>query len=237
MRDSLWYTLRVAALSSLGACAVGTAIAVCLAYVGRASAWLRLSTQWPLGIPHVVAGYMVLTLLAPTGLIARLLHAVGVAAEPGQMPAWSHDAFGWGIISAYVFKESPFVAVLVYPLVGAAVRRLQEAAAPLGATPLQAFRHMVWPLIRPGVLATGLIVFAYTVGAFEIPYVLGRTYPRALPVLAYQKYTSIDLADRPVAMALAVLLTAIAGAAAAAWLRVAGAAGLQLGRVRGGRDD
>lgn len=237
LRDAFWPTLRVAALSTIGACLVGTVLAVCLAQVGRASPWLRFLTQAPLALPHLVAGYMILMLLAPTGLLARILQAAGLLSEAERLPSLVYDGFGWGIVLAYIFKEAPFAAVLIYPLVGSTTRRLQEAAATLGASPWQAFRHVVWPLIWPGVLTAGLIIFAFTMGAFEIPYVLGSTYPRALPVLAYQKYTSIDLADRPVAMALAMILTALTLVAAWGYLRLAYSGDDALGQVRRGRDD
>ena len=236
-QESLWLTLRVAVVATVGASAVGTALAVCLAQLARTSAWQRFFAQAPLAIPHLVAGYMVLTLLMPTGLLARILYAVGLIAQPDQFPALVYDWFGSGIIVAYVFKEAPFAAVLVYPLVAGATGRLQEAAITLGASPWQAFRRVAWPLIWPGVLSAGLIIFAYTVSAFEIPYVLGRAYPRALPVLAYLKYTSIDLGERPAAMALAVILTAITAIVAWLYLRLAYSAGPTLAQVRSGRDD
>ena len=62
------------------------------------------------------------------------------------------------------------------------------------------------PMIFPGVLSASIIVFAFTFGAYEIPALLGANYPAALPVLAYQKYTNVDLAARPEAMAMAVII-------------------------------
>lgn len=236
-RDALWLTLRVAGLSSIGACLLGTLLAVCLAQVQRAARWQRFFTQAPLVLPHLVVGYMILMLLTPSGLLARLLHALGLLASADQFPALVGDRFGWGMIIAYLFKEAPFTAVLVYPLLGPATRRWQEAAATLGAAPVQVLRHVVWPLIWPGVLTAGLIVFAFSLGAFEIPYVVGRTYPRMLPVLADQKYVSIDLADRPVAMAIALLLTLITLVVAWAYLRLTQTAAAELAQVRSARDD
>ena len=58
----------------------------------------------------------------------------------------------------------------------------------------------------PSVLLASVIVFAFTFGAYEIPAMLGANYPAALPVLAYRKYTDVDLAARPEAMAMAIVI-------------------------------
>jgi putative spermidine/putrescine transport system permease protein len=72
----------------------------------------------------------------------------------------------------------------------------------------------------PGVVAASLIVFAFTFGAFEVPYLLGQTYPTMLPVTAYNEYRSIDLSSRPAAMAINVLIALITALFAAAYLRL-----------------
>ena len=82
----------------------------------------------------------------------------------------------------------------------------ESVARSLGASKWQAFRHVLLPLVFPGVLSASIIVFAFTFGAYEIPAILGANYPAALPVLAYRKYTDVDLAARPDAMAMAVVI-------------------------------
>jgi putative spermidine/putrescine transport system permease protein len=54
-----------------------------------------------------------------------------------------------------------------------------------------------------------LVVFAFIVSAFEVPYLIGRPYPSMLGVVAQRKFTSVDLAERPEAMAVAMAGTAI----------------------------
>ncbi|MGM0502858.1 MAG: ABC transporter permease, partial [Bacillota bacterium] len=61
----------------------------------------------------------------------------------------------------------------------------------------------------PSIGSAFIIVFAFSFGAFEIPFLLGPTYPKTLPVMAYQKYISSDLMQRPYAMVIAVVLTVI----------------------------
>ena len=80
----------------------------------------------------------------------------------------------------------------------------EDLARTLGANSWQRFRYVILPLIMPGVLSSSVLVFAFTFGAFEIPYLLGQRFPSALPVLSYRAYTDVDLNSRPEAMAMIV---------------------------------
>ena len=87
------------------------------------------------------------------------------------------------------------------------------------------FRHVLLPLIFPGLVSASVLVFAFTFGAYEIPAVLGAHYPAALPVLAYRSYTDVDLAARPEAMAMAVVIAVISAVLIAVYLRATRRAG------------
>jgi putative spermidine/putrescine transport system permease protein len=76
-------------------------------------------------------------------------------------------------------------------------------------------------VISPSVVAASLLVFAFTFGAFEVPYLLGRSYPTMLPVMAYNEYRDIELTARPAAMAINVLIALITAVFAALYLRLA----------------
>ena len=68
-------------------------------------------------------------------------------------------------------------------------------------------------------IGASAIVFAFAFGAYEIPALLGASYPKALPVLAWERFTDPDLATRPEAMALAALIALVAGALVAVAMR------------------
>jgi putative spermidine/putrescine transport system permease protein len=121
----------------------------------------------------------------------------------------------------YVWKEVPFVGIVALAILANVGDGLDEAARTLGASRWQRLRHVTLPLLLPGVLSAAVIVFAFTFGTFEVPLLLGRSFPAVLPVLAHQRYTDVDLATRPEAMAIAavttliVLVTVVVGAALA----------------------
>ncbi len=88
----------------------------------------------------------------------------------------------------------------------------------LGAGRWQRFRHVVLPLIVPSVAATSILVLAFTFGSYEVPYLLGRPFPAALPVVALQYQQDVDLGARPVAMAVAVLIAVLVSALVVAYM-------------------
>jgi putative spermidine/putrescine transport system permease protein len=216
--DSLFLTLYVAGAST----AISTVLAVLAALALRNSAG-RLSAavfQLPITVPHLVAAVGIALVVSQTGLGARLAAALGLIGEPGEFPALLYDRYSVGVILTYVWKEVPFTAIVILAALRGVAGELEEVARTLGANWWQRFWYVVFPIIVPGVVAASLIVFAFTFGAFEVPYLLGQTYPTMLPVTAYNEYRSIDLSSRPAAMAINVLIALITALFAAAYLRL-----------------
>jgi putative spermidine/putrescine transport system permease protein len=217
--DSLLLTLYVSGVST----GLSTVLAVLAALALRRSRG-RLSAvvfQLPITIPHLVAAVGIALVVAQTGLGARAAAALGLVGEPRDFPALLYDRYSVGVILTYVWKEVPFIALVVLASLRGVASDLEDVARTLGAGAWQRFWYVVFPVISPSVVAASLLVFAFTFGAFEVPYLLGKSYPTMLPVMAYNEYRGIDLASRPAAMAINVLIALITGAAAALYLRLA----------------
>ena len=116
------------------------------------------------------------------------------------------DPYAIGIILQYVWKETPFIGVIILANINSILEDYENVARSLGASKWQSFRYVFLPFIFPSALFASVIVFAFTFGAFEIPLMLGANYPSALPVLAYRKYTDVDLGAMPDAMAIAITI-------------------------------
>ncbi|MBA3793935.1 MAG: ABC transporter permease subunit [Rubrobacter sp.] len=217
--DSLVLTLYVSGVST----GVATVLAVVAALALRRSSG-RVSAvvfQLPITIPHLVAAVGIALIVGQTGLGARLAALLGLVGEPGDFPALLYDEYSVGIILTYVWKEVPFIALVVLASLRGVASELEDVARTLGAGAWQRFWYVVFPVISPSVVAASLLVFAFTFGAFEVPYLLGKSYPTILPVMAYNEYRDIDLSARPTAMAINVLIALITGAVAALYLRLA----------------
>lgn len=222
VRDSLLLTARIAALSTATATILGVAAALMIHRLGRTRRWVTGIFQANLAVPHLVGALCVLLLLSQAGLLSRLTHAAGLTATPVRFPALTNDRFGWAIIAEYVWKESPFLAVIALAALSRGVTELENAARSLGARPVQRLIHVTLPLLAPAVAAGSVLVFAFTAGSYEVPYLLGRPYPATLPVVALQYYNATDLTARPEAMAVAVLITAITTVIVAVYLALIG---------------
>jgi putative spermidine/putrescine transport system permease protein len=120
-----------------------------------------------------------------------------------------NDRWGFGIMAAYIWKEVPFITLMILSVLRGAGVDLLEVGRTLKASRWQRFRHITLPIIFPSLGAACLIVFAYTFGAFEIPFLLGRTYPMMLPVWAYKNYSDVDLLARPEGIAAGLVIAGV----------------------------
>lgn len=216
---SLGLTFYIAATSTLIATllAVATALLLRRSFPGRALA--SFLVQLNLTVPHLVGAIGILYLFSQSGSFARLAHGVSLITKPADFPAMIFDPYAIGVILTYVWKEVPFITVITLATLQTLGDDHESVARSMGATRGQAFRHVLLPQILPGVLAASAIVFAFAFGAYEIPALLGASHPQTLPVMAYRSYTDVDLAARPQAMALAMLIALVSAAMIAVYTR------------------
>ena len=113
------------------------------------------------------------------------------------------------MIAEYAWKESAFVALIVAGTLATRVASYDETAALLGATRVKRLRFVMLPLCMPALVVSSTIIFVYTLGSYEVAFLLGRSYPEPLPVMALRLFNSVTLTSRPEAAAVAVITTAI----------------------------
>ncbi len=210
---SFGLTSYVAAVSTL--LAAGMSVAAALALNRMAARWrlVHFVFQIPLTVPHLVIAVAVIFMLSPAGLLARLAVAAGLIASASEFPLLVNDRWAIGIILTYVWKEIPFITLMLLAVLQNAGGELIDVGRTLKANAWQRFRHITLPTIFPALGAAALIVFAYTFGAFEVPFLLGRTYPMTLPVWAYKHYSDIDLMARPEGIATGIVIAVVVAAA------------------------
>jgi putative spermidine/putrescine transport system permease protein len=199
--------------------AIGAALLIRASVFGRGV--MTFLFQLNLTVPHVVGAIGMLYLFGQSGSFARLSHAMGLIDRPADFPALIFDPYAIGIILHYVWKEVPFIGTILLAQMQAIGPEPEASARSLGATRWQAVRHVLLPLILPGLLGASAISFAFAFGAYEIPALLGASHPQALPVLAWRSYTATDLAARPDALAMTVVIALLSGLLLAAYLRAA----------------
>ena len=87
------------------------------------------------------------------------------------------------LIITYTAIEIPFTTILMSGFIANVPKELEEAAMIDGCTKLQSIRHVVFPLLLPGIVATGVFTFIYTWNEFLIALMLTNRQDRfTLPV-------------------------------------------------------
>ncbi len=212
--DSIFYSLKVAFVSSFISIILGILICFCMVYSGKDKGFMLNVTKIPILVPHVIVALMLVNIISQNGLLARILYQLGFIKEQSDFPLIIFDKAGAGVILAYLWKEVPFVIYFIISLMSAVSSKLAEAAVNLGAGRVEAFFKITLPLCYNTIISAFLIIFAYSLGAYELPLLMGGTVPKALPIMAYIEFQKPDLRLRPYAMAYNGILIVISMLAA-----------------------
>ncbi|MDQ0481874.1 ABC transporter permease [Guptibacillus hwajinpoensis] len=196
--DSIILTIRVTTIATILALAIGLVMTRLLYQFFKDSS-SKLLVWIPILIPHFVAGYLVFLFLSQSGLLSSFLSHLGVIENRADFPVLVQDQFGLGIILTYVWKEVPFVILMLLPVYYEIDHRYSEVVRTLGGSRWDSFKTVEWPWLLPVLVETGVILFAFIASAFEVPYLLGVTRPEMLPVRAYEWFFSGDWSKRPLA--------------------------------------
>lgn len=220
VRAGIILTFRVAILSTLLSTIIALAISLMISRTKRFQSALIAITQFNIPIPHVVAATGILLTFSQSGIISRLTNHFGITDGSSGFPIVTNDPFGYGIIMSYLWKEVPFLCILILSALRGPVTNLDETAKTLGASYRFRLRKVILPYIFPSILSGTIIVFAFSFGSYEVPYILGQPYPSTVSVVAYQLYTNRDLANRPTAMALATITSVVIGLLVYAYMKL-----------------
>lgn len=207
--SSLGFSVYIATISSVIAVVLGVILSYCILRSTHRKGIEEAVYKLPIVVPHIVAALLVYNILAQSGILPRILYSIGIIKHQSQFPSLLYDKNGIGIIIAYIWKGIPFVAMVVYTILSNINNKLSQVAFNLGANNRQVFFYVLLPLIMPSILSSFIIIFAFSFGAYELPFLLGPTSPKALPVKAYVEYTNPNLANRPYAMVINMILTIV----------------------------
>jgi len=209
------FTLAIVLLSCALIAAVAIAIAgyLTLGENPRTKAALRWLYRWPLFIPFVVAGQVMRTFLAKNGMLNHVLVGSGLIE-----PLAAQSLLDWrGIVIAFVWKQAPFVTLLLAGAMASLEPQHVEAARNLGAPRWRVLFGIVLPQVR-GTLLVGLVLsFVTMLSVLSVPLMINPNSPTMMTVdVAYRISTHGDYA---VANALCLVSLLFASLGAAIYLR------------------
>jgi putative spermidine/putrescine transport system permease protein len=207
---SFTFSIGVAAASAFFAVTVGTLLAYRTWLLPARLAGLALIYKVPLILPHIAVAFVVLVFWSPSGMLSALAHALGLTSSMQAFPNVLYSGWGLGMILAYTLKGTPFAMLMVLALLARFDGRQIQTAAMLGASPVRIFFAIVIPRLAPAMHTAFIILFLYSFGAFDIPYLLSESRPGMLSIRVYNLYFKHDLARRPEAMAILMVMFAFA---------------------------
>jgi putative spermidine/putrescine transport system permease protein len=204
--QSFGFSVYIAVIATGLATILSVGLAMLLKTAGR---WTSFACQVTLPIPHLVGIAGILLLLSPSGAISRLLYTLGWIQSDQDFPLLVNDAANIGVLLHFLWKEIPFMTLILLSVLKSMNPNYEIQARVLGASPWQCFWTVTFPMLKSGILSASLIVFGYIFASFEVPFLLGSTHPRTLPVLVYRAFTDSDLTRRPEAIALGIILSVL----------------------------
>jgi spermidine/putrescine transport system permease protein len=164
MISSFMKSLEIAAAATLLATIIGTMAALALSrYRFRGRDLVSAGIYVPMVIPEVVMGVSILTFFVSLKVTLGL----------------------FTLILAHVAFCVSYVTVVVTARLSGFNRSMEEAAADLGATPLQTLWRVTLPLILPGILSGALLAFTLSFDDFVVTFFNSGAGTTTLPIKVY----------------------------------------------------
>lgn len=191
-------TLRLAGTTMALLLVLGTPLAWWLAHTpsrwrGAVAALVAL----PLVLPPTVIGFYLLITLGPQGPVGQLTQWLGLGTLPFTF---------WGLVAGSLIYSLPFAVQPLQHAFEAMGPRPLEAAATLGAGPLDRFFTVALPLAWPGFVTAAILSFAHTVGEFGVVLMLGGNIPGVTRVVSVQIYDHVEALEYAQAHGLAAAM-------------------------------
>ena len=174
---------------------------------------LKALYRWPLFIPFIVAAQCMRTFLAKNGLMNNSFVSLGLM-EPLQAVSF----LDWrGIIATFVWKQTPFVALLLAGALAALDRATLEAGRNLGASRMRVLVELALPQVMPQLLVALVLSFVTMLSVLSVPMMVAGSQPTMLTVdMAFRINAYGDYAT---ANALGVITYLISAGAAIIYLK------------------
>ena len=183
----VWLTLQLAATTVLILLTVGTPIAWWLAHTrSKLRVGIEAVVALPLVLPPTVLGFSLLILLGPNGFLGSPVQAL-----TGASLSFSFA----GLVFASTLYSLPFVVQPLQSNFESLGKAPLETAASLGASKLDTFFSVIFPLSRRGYLTATVLGFAHTLGEFGVVLMVGGNIPGETKVISIEIYGHVEVME------------------------------------------
>lgn len=205
--DSLKFTFGYSISSSVISIFLGTVLAFYLK--AKKDKYVMDMIQLGIILPHMIVGVLIYQMLGQTGLISRIMYDVGIIKNFEQFPSVVYDKNSIGIVIAFVFKEMAFVGYTMSSVLMRISDEYKSQAYLLGANKVQTFFKVTLPMIFSNIVYCFVVIFTYTFSSYELPVILGPSYPKTLSEISMIYYTSAEMEDHLYSMVINNILLLI----------------------------
>ena len=181
--DIIIRTLLMAATVTLASAVIAFPIAYMAARYARGKwkAMFYLAVMLPLWSSYLVKIYAWKLILAKEGILNWLfaqLHLTGMLEAYLGLPVVGGGSLSVSYTGTFLVFVYVWLPYMILPTQAALERvpvNLTDASSDLGATPWQTFRHIIFPLALPGIIAGSIFTFSLTLGDYIIPQIVGSS--------------------------------------------------------------
>ena len=174
--ETIWNSLWFGAVTTVASVIVGIAVAHGLEKYDLPRKGLLVTlVSFPISLPGIVAAFMMIVLFGQTGLLTNFF-AVLSGAQPVDLQLTGQPSGTTlavlGLFFGYIYSMIPRATLLLRGTYAEVNTDAEEAARALGATPLQTFRYVTLPQIRPGIVGALILTFRTALAIFGTVLVL-----------------------------------------------------------------
>ena len=203
-----WVLLTRTLLFSFLGCGLATAIAFPLAfYVGRMArrykTLLTVLVVLPLWISLLMRIFAWRIILGQSGVLNAALVSSGILDQPSDAFLYSPTA----VVIVFAYISVPFIFISTMGAFEKIPRDLIEASQDSGATPIQTFLHLIWPLTRRNFAIGFSLAFLVTVGDFVTPAMIGGIDGTTLGVVVSTQFGFANNWPYGAAVAVALMIS------------------------------
>jgi putative spermidine/putrescine transport system permease protein len=208
--SAFWVSIKISLASSIIGAIIGFFIALAIIR-GGLPAWIRSTTLTFSGVAANFAGiplaFAFIATLGRVGVVTILLNAIGVSIYQMGFNLLSL----WGLILVYLYFQIPLMVLIIAPAIDGLKKEWGEAAASLGASNLQYWRMVAFPVLWPSLLGTTLLLFANAFGAVATAVALTGSSLNIVPILLFSQIRGDVLNNPHLGYALAFGMIVITG--------------------------
>jgi len=206
--NAYWISIKISLVTSLGGGIFGFLLASS-AIRGGLPQFMRSSLMTFCGVASNFAGvplaFAFIALLSPTGMLTGWLRAIGYNPYFHGFTLYTF----WGLSLVYMYFQFPLMVLIIAPAIDGLRREWLEASENLGASTLQYWRYVAFPILLPSILGTMVLLFGNAFGAFATAQALTGGQINLVTIVIGSQLRGDVLGDQGLGYALALGMVVI----------------------------